>query len=130
MAGYRTALGRARGLGAAKHGVGHFIGQRVTAAALIPLVIWGVYSALALSMAGYDAAAAWLRSPVNAVLVVLLIAAGFWHMRLGLQAVIEDYVTTPLAKTAALLANLFVCAAGAALAIFCVLKTALSGAVA
>ena len=56
MAGYRTPLGRVRGLGSAKHGVGHFIGQRVSALALIVLVLWGVYSALGLAQADYSGA--------------------------------------------------------------------------
>ena len=127
MAGYRTGLGRARGLGAAKHGVGHWISERVTSAALVPLVLWAVYSGLVLAVAGYRGAVAWLQSPVNAVLTVLLIAVGFLHMHGGLRVVVEDYIGRPLTKSALLLLNLFVCGLGAALAIFSVLKVAIIG---
>ncbi len=127
MAGYRSDLGRARGLGSAKHGVGHWISERVTSAALVPLVIWAVYSGLTLAAANYQSAVAWLQSPVNAVLTVLLIGVGFLHMHSGLRVVVEDYIHRPLSKSGLLLANLFVCALGAALAIFSVLKVAFIG---
>jgi succinate dehydrogenase / fumarate reductase membrane anchor subunit len=123
MAGYRTSLGRARGLGSAKHGVGHFIAERVTAIALIPLVVWGIWSAIVVARGGYEGAITWLGSPVNAVLLVLTLLTGFWHMQLGLRVVIEDYVHG-LSKTALLLLNLFVCVLFAALAVFAVLKVA------
>ncbi len=126
MAGYRSDLARARGLGSAKHGVGHWIAERVSSVALVPLAIWAVYSGLVLAAAGYDAAEAWLRLPLNAVLASLLIAVGFWHMHAGMRVIVEDYFHTPLGKTALLLANLGVCVLGAALAIFCVLKVAFS----
>jgi succinate dehydrogenase / fumarate reductase membrane anchor subunit len=128
MVSYRTGLARARGLGSAKHGVGHFIAERVTAIALIPLVLWAVYSALILSLATYQGAVIWLRSPVNAVLLALLIAVGFWHMQVGMRVVIEDYIHKPLGKSLCLLLNLFVCVGAGALAIFCVLKVAFGGA--
>lgn len=128
MVSYRTGLGRARGLGSAKHGVGSFITERVTAIALIPLVLWAVYSGLILSLATYQGAVIWLRSPVNAVLLSLLIVVGFWHMQVGLRVIVEDYIHKPLGKSLCLLLNLFVCVGAAALAIFCVLKVAFGGA--
>ena len=68
MVSYRTALGRARGLGSAKHGVGHWIVERVSSVALVPLSLWGAFSALNLARVGFDGASLWLHSPVNAVL--------------------------------------------------------------
>jgi succinate dehydrogenase / fumarate reductase membrane anchor subunit len=130
MAGYRTSLGRARGLGAAGHGVGHWIGERVTSVALVPLVIWAVWSAVRLAAGDYDTAVAWLGSPVNAVLLALLLLVGFWHMHAGLRVVLEDYVERPLTRSLLLLLNLFVCVLGAALAIFCVAKVAITGGIA
>ena len=127
MASYRTPLSRARGLGSAKHGAGLWIGERITSIALVPLVIWAVYSGLTLAAADYAGAAAWVHSPVNAVLVVLLIAVGFWHMHSGLRVVVEDYVDHPLARGGVLIVNLFVCALGAGLAIFSVVKVAILG---
>ena len=97
MADYRSGLRRARGLGSAKHGAGHWIGERVSAVALIPLVIWAVQSALMLSVADYQTAALWVQKPLNAVLLVLLIATGFRHMHAGLRVVVEDYVENALA---------------------------------
>jgi succinate dehydrogenase / fumarate reductase membrane anchor subunit len=129
MAGYRTTLGRARGLGSAKHGVGLWIAERVSAAALVPLVLWAVYSGLTMSVAGYQAAVAWMHVPLHAVLLALLIAVGFWHMHAGVRVVIEDYLHQPITRMAALLLNLFVCVLFAALAIFSILKVALTGGV-
>ena len=129
MAGYRTDLSRARGLGSAKHGVGHWIAERVSAVALAPLVVWAVFSALMLSVADYRAAVLWLHAPLNAVLLTLLVAVGFWHMHAGLRVVVEDYIGSGLLRAGILLLNLFVCVLGAALAIFAILDVALTGGV-
>ncbi len=91
----------------------------VTSIALVPLVIWAVYSALLMSASDYVAAMLWVHSPLNAVLLCLLLAVGFWHMHAGMRVVAEDYVQG-LTKTALLLINLFVCVLGGALAIFAV----------
>jgi succinate dehydrogenase / fumarate reductase membrane anchor subunit len=127
MVSYRTSLGRARGLGSAKHGVGAWIAERVSSVALVPLSLWGVISALSLSRVGYEGAAAWLQSPLNAVLAALLFAVSFQHMHAGLRVIVEDYIHTPGAKAGLLLLNLFVCVLGGAVAVFCVLKVALVG---
>jgi len=124
MVSYRSSLSRARGLGSAKHGVGHWLSERLTSIALIPLTLWALWSGLVLARAGYAGAVAWLAGPVNAVLLVLLLAVGFLHMHAGLRVVVEDYFHTKLNKGALLLLNLFVCVLGAALAIFSVLKVA------
>jgi len=128
MASYRTPLGRARGLGSAKHGVGHWISERVGAIALVPLTLWAVFGVLRLAAGDYGVAVAWVSQPVNAVLMALTLLVSFWHMQAGLRVVIEDYVETGLAKTALLIANLFVCGLAGALAVFSILKVALSGA--
>ena len=126
---YRTPLGRARGLGAAKHGVGAWISERVTAVALVPLTIWAVFAVLRLSATDYFGAVAWLQgSALNPTLMVLLVVVGFLHMHGGLRVVIEDYIEKPLSRSACLLLNLFVCALAGALAVFSILKVALGGA--
>jgi succinate dehydrogenase / fumarate reductase membrane anchor subunit len=127
MAGFRTPLGRARGLGSAKDGVGRFIGERVSSVALIFLVLWAVASAFTLAGGGYEGAIRWLASPVNAALLVLLAIAGFYHMRVGMAVIIEDYIGRPLTRAALLLANAFACWGGMALMVICVLKVALTG---
>lgn len=101
----RSALGKARGLGSAKEGTGHWWAQRWTALALVPLVLWFVASVIALSGADHAALLAWAGSPVPAGLLILLIAATFYHGALGLQVVIEDYVSSEGIKIAALLLN-------------------------
>ena len=127
MAGFRTPLSRARGRGSAKHGVGHFIGQRVSAVALVFLTAWGVWSALTLAGGGYAAAIVWLHSPVNAALLTLLAATAFYHMQLGMRTIVEDYIHRPATKAALLIANAFVCYGGAALTVVCLLKAAFAG---
>jgi succinate dehydrogenase / fumarate reductase membrane anchor subunit len=125
MASYRTALGRARGLGSAKHGVGNWISERVSSVALVPLSLWAVFSGLRLAGTDYDGALHWLHSPLNAVLAALLLLVSFQHMHAGLRVVVEDYIHRPTTKAALLLVNLFVCVLAGAIGIFCVLKVAL-----
>ncbi len=127
MSNLGTPLGRARGLGAAKEGVSHWWLQRVTAVALVPLVLWLTLSLAALAGADHASVVAWVSRPLVAVLLSLTLAAGFHHLKLGLQVVIEDYVHGALAKHALLLANLFGCILLAALAVFSVLKIAFQG---
>ena len=129
MASYRTPLGRARGLGAAKHGVGAWIAERVTAVALVPLVLWAVFAGLRLAATDYYGAVEWLTSSaLNPVLMGLFVIVGFMHMHAGLRVVIEDYITKTFSRTVLLLLNLFVCALVGALAVFSILKVALGGA--
>ena len=126
MVSYRTPLGRARGLGSAKHGAGHWVSERVSAIALVPLVIWMVYAVLQLAAGDYSFAVHWTQNPLNATLVVLTIAIAFWHMQSGLRVVVEDYIHKTFTKSALLLLNLFVCGLAGALAIFSILKVALA----
>ena len=125
--GYRTPLSRARGLGSAKHGVGHWISERVAAIALIPLTLWAVFGVLRLAAGDYDFAVAWISDPLNAVLMVMTIAIAFWHMHSGLRVVIEDYIHVALTKAGLTIISLFVCGLSGALAVFSILKVALSG---
>jgi succinate dehydrogenase / fumarate reductase membrane anchor subunit len=126
MDSYRTPLSRARGLGSAKHGVGHWIGERVGAIALVPLTLWGVFAVLRLAAGDYAFAVAWIGEPLNATLMVLLLGISFWHMCSGLRVIVEDYVHVTLNKSALLVLNLFVCALAGALSIFSILKVAFS----
>ncbi len=128
MASYRTPLGRVRGMGAAKHGVGHFITQRTTGSALVILVLWVIAVAIGVGRADYATTALWLSSPWNAVPAILLIGTAFTHMNIGMQVIIEDYIHVPATKIALLILSLFVCWSGAALGIFSILKVAFGGA--
>lgn len=128
MDNYRTPLRRARGLGSAKHGVGHWLSERITSVALVPLVLWAVFGALTLASTDYYGAVAWISQPVNAVLMVLLTAISFLHMHSGMRVIVEDYIHKTLTKSALLLLNLFVCGLAGTLAVFSILKVALGGA--
>ena len=101
----QTPLSRVRGLGSAKDGVAHWWAQRVTAVALLPLCVW-LAAALATS-AGMDYAAAteWLSNPLTAILMILLIGAGFHHVQLGLQ--VASIMTVKLAAVALAVAGVF-----------------------
>ena len=100
----KSALGRARGLGSAKEGTGHWWAQRVTAIGLVPLVLWFAVSIIGLSHADYAQAKAWFGNPGNASLMLLFVLTGVYHAQLGLQVVIEDYLHCECQKFAALIA--------------------------
>jgi len=123
----RSDLGRVRGLGSAKEGVAHWWAQRVTAAALVPLLLWFVASLVSLAGAGHKAAVAWIGHPVHAVLLLLLLGAGLHHAHLGLQVVIEDYVHREWLKVTSIVLIKFAAALIAAAAGFAVLKIAFAG---
>ena len=118
----RTPLGRVRAHGASGQGTGHFISQRVSAMALLVLASWFVISA-AVDMHGptYLAAIDFLTSPLNAVGVILLIVVATYHMQIGMQVVIEDYIAKTVTRTILLLLNTFVPIVLATGAIFAVL---------
>ena len=122
----RTPLGKVRGLGSAKHGAGHFITQRVSAIGLIVLVPWFLISLIGAVRGGYDGALAWVADPINAVLTLLAVGTALYHMRLGMQVVVEDYITKHSTKNALLILNTFICVVLFAAAAYAVLKIAIS----
>ncbi|MCX7364071.1 MAG: succinate dehydrogenase, hydrophobic membrane anchor protein [Alphaproteobacteria bacterium] len=123
----RTPLARARGLGSAKHGVGHWWAQRITAVALIPLVVWFAVSLVMLSGADYTLVRAWIGSPVVMVLLILTIGVGLHHGQLGVQVVIEDYIRSDGLKLALIVLVKFIAALFGLGAIVAVLRIALGG---
>ncbi len=123
--GTGTELGRVRGLGAAKSGVGHWWHQRVTAVANLALLLWFVISLVRLPALDYQTVVPWLRQPVAAIPMLLLIVSVFYHFRLGVQVLIEDYLHNEGTKLLALLMLNFYALGGAAAAVFAVLKIAL-----
>ena len=124
MTSYRTPRSRAAGLGSAKHGVGHWIAERVTSVALVPLSLWAVFAALRVAPLGYEQAVLWLQNPVNTTLAVLFTGLSFYHMGLGLQVVIEDYIHRRLTLITLLLLNAFVWFGVGTAAIVAILKVA------
>jgi succinate dehydrogenase membrane anchor subunit len=93
-----TPLAKARGLGSAKSGTHHWIAQRLTAIALIPLSFWFIFSLVCITELNYQTAIEWIQSPLVAVFLILFIIALFHHTQLGLQVVIEDYVDCKVMK--------------------------------
>jgi succinate dehydrogenase / fumarate reductase membrane anchor subunit len=123
----RSPLGRAIGLGSAKEGVEHWWAQRLTAMALIPLSVWFVSAVIGLVGADLDTVQNWVSLPLPAILLVLLLIATFYHVSLGLQVVIEDYVHTELAKLGLIAALRLLCFGFAVAGIFAVVSIALGG---
>ena len=123
----RTPLGRALGLGAAKEGVAHWWGQRLTAVALVPLTFLFVVVLFASIGADRAGIAALMGNPLVALTMLLFVVAGFYHMKLGMQVVIEDYIHHEGLKTVSLMVlSLFSFGLGTA-CVFAVLKLALGG---
>lgn len=94
----QSDLARVQGLGSAKEGTAHWWAQRLTSIALIPLGLWAAYAAIAQVGADLAAFKAWLAAPWNTLLMVLFVGTVFYHLQLGLQVVVEDYVSGQKAK--------------------------------
>ncbi len=122
---YLTEKKRVQGLGSAKDGTGHFISQRVTAIALIPLVVLFVLPFGYNLGAGYNRVIEAYSHPINAIITMLFFVTLFTHLRLGLQVVIEDYVHGHSARTALLIANTLFCWLFGLTGVFAVAKIAL-----
>ncbi len=117
-------LARARGLGSAKHGLQHWWAQRVSAIALVPLTLWFVYSAVHLTGADQARVHGWLSRPASAILMSLFIVTTFYHLALGVQVVIEDYIHREGVKVTTLLLVKGLIVLTAAAALFTVLRVA------
>lgn len=124
-----TPLARARGLGASHHAVGHWINQRITAIANLPLMLWLVYNIVHLRGADYMTFKTWLAQPVNSILMILVVLSTFYHAALGTQVIVEDYIHGEACKIAKLIfLRLFFIAAGVA-CVFSILKIAFTAGV-
>ena len=122
---FRTPIGRARGLGSAKSGTGHFWWQRVTAISLALLTPWITGMLIALVGADHAQVQAALAKPVNAIALAMFAISLFWHSRLGLQVVIEDYFHyRPLEIVLQLLVT-FACALGGLASLYAIGRIAL-----
>ena len=118
-----TAIGRVRGLGASGEGADHWLHQRITAGSNLVLTLWLMISLALLPGYDYETLATWLSSSWAAVPMILLIASTFYHFRLGLQVVIEDYQHNETRVVLLVLLNFFTLAVGT-LAIFSILRIA------
>ncbi len=123
----RTPLGKVRGLGSAKSGTEHFWHQRMTAVANIPLLIFLVYFCVSMVGATRAEMADAIANPLVALMLVFTIISVTWHMRLGMQVIIEDYVHGEGSKLICLLGNTFFSLAVALTGLFAVLKISFGG---
>jgi len=123
----RSPMGVVLGRGASGDGVGHWWSQRVSALMLVPLTLWFVISAVGLIGADRAAVAAWMHNPMAAVLMIMLIAATFYHAALGLQIVIEDYIHGEAARITTLLVMRLLCILFVLRGVLAVLKLAFAG---
>ena len=126
MTSYRTPRSRAAGLGSAKHGVAHWIAERVSSVALVPLSLWAVFAALRVAPLGYEQAILWLQFPVNTTLAVLFTGLSFYHMGLGMAVIIEDYIHRRSTLIALLMLNAFTWFGICTAAIVSILKVAVA----
>ena len=124
MSNLRTPLSEVKGLGSAKEGTSHFWAQRLTAIALVPLVIWLCFSVAALPGMDYVSVREWLSSPMTTIMIILFVAVAAYHSRLGLQVIIEDYVPGHAGRTVAIIAVTFAAAILAVVGIFSALRIA------
>ena len=121
----RAPLARARGLGSAKDGTGHFIWQRVTAIAVALSGLWLLGVLLSLRTAHYQFIRDLVVDPINATVLVVFLLSAFWHARLGVQVIIEDYVHTPWTAVVAQLLNIFVNVLAALASVLAIVRIAL-----
>jgi succinate dehydrogenase / fumarate reductase membrane anchor subunit len=126
MSNMQTPLKQVRGLGASKTGTEHFWQQRLTAMLNVPLILYFVCFILRHLGATRADVMASLHNPFEAVFLLLTLASVFWHMRLGMQVIIEDYVHQPGPKVVALVLNLIFVALMFIIAATSILKMSLA----
>ena len=122
---FKAPLARARGLGSAQEGTEHWMAQRMTAIANLPLVIWFVFAVVNLRGASHAEFTGWLAQPLNAILAILFIISVLYHAKLGAQVVTEDYVHNEGFKVFKLIAQKLVVLTIGVACIFSILKIAL-----
>ncbi len=127
MTDMRTPLAKVRGLGSAKEGTDHFWKQRVTAFANVFLISFFVVLVISLQGKSYEEAIQCLQNPIISIVMLLVILSGVYHMKLGMQVIIEDYVHSEGIKVLTLMANTFFSAVIALGCVFAVLKIGFGG---
>ena len=124
---FRTELGKVRGWGAAHTGTSHFWAQRMTALANVPLVIFFIVLVVSLVGKDYATVHATLENPIVAVVMALMILSGIYHMKLGMQVILEDYLPNEATRVLMLALNTFFCYVIGAGLLLALLKISLGG---
>jgi succinate dehydrogenase / fumarate reductase membrane anchor subunit len=119
-----TPLSKVKGLGSAKEGTGHFWHQRLTALILVPLVLWFAFNIASMPV-DHTTLIDWVKQPAVAIGLILLILASFYHAQLGVQIVIEDYVSTHSTRTVSIILVNFLCLVFTIIGVVAVLKITL-----
>jgi succinate dehydrogenase / fumarate reductase membrane anchor subunit len=120
----RSALGRVRGYGSAKEGVGHWWTQRLTSVALIVLGCWFVVSMLSLPSYDYATLVAWMRRGWTTLPLILFVAVAAWHSEMGIRVIVEDYVVEVGTRTIVLALSTFIHAVIGVAGVLAVLRVA------
>ena len=123
----RSPLAKAKGLGASGSGSHHFWLQRMTALALIPIIMYLVFSIALIPEASYSAVIAWLQAPFNAIMMALLVVVSFQHAHLGLQVILEDYLSNHSTRLIAIIAVKFISYFMMAAGLYAIIKITLGG---
>ena len=126
--GNGTSIGRVRGLGAAKEGTHHWLMQRFTAVGNLLAALFLAVSFVLLPNYDYGTVSGWIGSPLPALALALMIVSVFWHARMGMQVLVEDYVHTPGNKFAAIALLNLATIGGAAFGLFAIARLVFSGA--
>jgi succinate dehydrogenase / fumarate reductase membrane anchor subunit len=124
----QSPLAQVRGLGSAREGGQHWGLERLSAAAVLALFVWLGVSLMRLPALDYPTITAWLRTPLAAVPMLLLVVSTFWHLKMGLIVVVEDYVHEEGSKLVWLMLIRFAAIFAGTMAVFSVLKIALGAA--
>jgi len=127
MSDMRTPLARIRGLGSAREGTGHFWAQRLTAVAMIPMVLFFLGFLISVSGDDYATVRASLANPFVALMFLLMLVAGLYHMRIGMQVIIEDYVHAEGSKIALIMLNTFFASIVGVASVYALIKLAFGG---
>ncbi|WP_374844430.1 succinate dehydrogenase, hydrophobic membrane anchor protein [Brucella pituitosa] len=127
MSDMRTPLGKVRGLGSAKEGTGHFWFQRMSAVALVPLVLFFIGLVISLHGASYAEVKAVLAYPFTALVMALFVLTGVYHMRLGMQVIIEDYIHGEGMKVLLVMLNTFFTVFVGVACVYAILKLSFGG---
>ena len=111
-----------------RHGAGEWTAERLSSLILVPLSLWGLWSAATVSGGGYDAAFAWFASPLNSGLLIVTLLISLWHMNLGLKVIVDDYLHKPATRTTVLGLIALICIVLAAASVFFIVRLALGSA--